>query len=287
MRVLATVLLTAACLCSQTPESRKTLNEGIAAFKNARYTDAVASFEKAVQLSPADATAHLYLGTALMSQYIPGAQTPENARFAVRAESEFRRVLDLDARNVVAMESLASLAYTQSQGEQDTTNRMAALDRAADWYKRLIDVAPDKKEAHYSLGVIGWSKFYPALMAARQRLGMKPEDPGPLRSASEIAALKSQYDFTIEDAMEHLKRALELDPQYDDAMAYMNLLVRERADLAPSVEEYRSGVEVADEWVQKALESKRSKAESASRLTPAPPPPPPAPRKAEPTPPPQ
>jgi TonB family protein len=37
-------------------------------------------------------------------------------------------------------------------------------------------------------------------------------------------------------------------------------LVRERADLRDSKEEYQRDVQVADEWVQKALEAKRVKA---------------------------
>ena len=35
-------------------------------------------------------------------------------------------------------------------------------------------------------------------------------------------------------------------------MAYMNLLIRERADLADSPDEYKKDVEVADGWVQKS-----------------------------------
>jgi hypothetical protein len=35
----------------------------------------------------------------------------------------------------------------------------------------------------------------------------------------------------LEEAMQMLVKALELRPDYDDAMAYMNLLYRERADL--------------------------------------------------------
>ena len=43
-------------------------------------------------------------------------------------------------------------------------------------------------------------------------------------------------------------------------MAYMNLLIRERADLADSQEEYKKQVKIADDWVQKALETKKKKA---------------------------
>ena len=48
-------------------------------------------------------------------------------------------------------------------------------------------------------------------------------------------------------------------------MAYMNLLIRERADLADTPEEYKKDVEIADNWVQKALETKKIKAERAAQ----------------------
>jgi hypothetical protein len=48
-------------------------------------------------------------------------------------------------------------------------------------------------------------------------------------------------------------------------MAYMNLLIRERADLADSPDEYKKQIDVADNWVQKALETKKIKAERAMK----------------------
>jgi len=74
--------------------------------------------------------------------------------------------------------------------------------------------------------------------------------------------------------MASLEKALQLDPQYSDAMAYMNLLIRERADLADSPEQYRSETELADQWVQKALDAKKAEAQGNVN-PPAPPPSPP------------
>jgi len=48
-------------------------------------------------------------------------------------------------------------------------------------------------------------------------------------------------------------------------MAYENLLVRERADLADSKEEYEKQIKVADDWVQKALATKKAKAEKKNK----------------------
>ena len=47
-------------------------------------------------------------------------------------------------------------------------------------------------------------------------------------------------------------------------MAYMNLLIRERADLADTSDAYKKEIEVADNWVQKALETKKLKAARAA-----------------------
>lgn len=97
-------------------------------------------------------------------------------------------------------------------------------------------------------------------MSARAKLGMKPEDPGPIKDKKVKEELKQQYSAVIQEGIDSLKKALEIDPEYDEAMAYMNLLVRERADLADSPEEYKKDIEEADMWVQKTLDTKKAKA---------------------------
>src|SRR5215472_2920959 len=82
------------------------LKQGVEAYKSARYQEAVEAFQKAVELNPNDVTAHLYLATAWMSQYIPGAESPENLGVARKAEDEFNLVLGLEPYNKVALASL-------------------------------------------------------------------------------------------------------------------------------------------------------------------------------------
>jgi TonB family protein len=250
-------------------DSRGWVNQGVQEYKSARYQDAVASFQKAVDLEPSNVTARLYLGTAWMSQYIPSVGSPENTDFANKAEAEFGRVLQTDPNNTTALSSLASLMYQQAQGNPDLDERIRKLDEAASWYDKLIAADPQDKEAYYSLGVIDWVKWYGPYMRTRADLGMRPEQPGPLPNPAR-QQLKTEYSSMIEHGISSLEKALQLDPQYSDAMAYMNLLIRERADLADSPEQYRSETALADQWVQKALDAK--KAQAAAQIE-APPPP--------------
>ena len=60
-------------------------------------------------------------------------------------------------------------------------------------------------------------------------------------------------------------RPSQINPEYDDAMAYENLLIRERADLADNKEEYEQQIKIADDWVQKTLATKKIKAEKKSK----------------------
>lgn len=248
MRLLALVLLAAGSLPAQSSTDARTwVNQGVQAFKNARYGDALKAFQKAVDLEPFAVTPRLYLATAYMQQFIPGAQTPENNDIAERAEAGFRRVLELESGNKLAMASLASLALNRKN-----------WDAATDWYRRLLAADPNNKEAYYSLAFITWSRWYPAYAEARTRLGMRPEDPGPLRDPAVRTNLRAEWWSALDEAIWNLNRALELDPQYADAMAYMNLLIRERADLRDNLLEYRQDTVAADQWVSRAIDAKKA-----------------------------
>ncbi|MBC7927951.1 MAG: hypothetical protein H7039_20085 [Bryobacteraceae bacterium] len=246
-------------------KARDNLNKGVQAFKSAKYNVAVEHFKAAVELDPEFGTARLYLATAYMSQYIPGADSPENVQNAKAAEQEFLRVLEKEPNNTLAIESLASLHYNEAQGNQPLEQKFKKLDEAAEWYKKLAQADGNNKTAYYSLGVITWAKWYPKLMEARRELTMKPEDPGPLKDKKVRERMRGEWLSTVDGGIQNLEKALAIDPEYDEAMAYLNLLHRERADLLDSPEEYKKEVDIADNYVTKALDTKKIKAERVAQ----------------------
>ncbi len=260
------------------------LNQGIQYFKSARYVEAETAFQRAVSINPSAVDPHLYLANALMVQWIPGADSPENLAKAHRAQAEFETVLGLDSNNLVAMRALASITTASINGVHNPSQREQAIAKASDLNRRITALDPQAKDAYYNLGVLAWMRFYPELMAARTRLGMRPEDPGPINDLNTRMDLRSRFESSVEDGMRSLQKALEIDAEYDDAMAYLNLLIRERADLRDTAVDYRNDVQTADAWVQKALDTKRSKSGQASnkwfQAAPPPPPPPPSPGQA-------
>ena len=178
---VAMLLMAAASLVAQEPvaqdpvTSRDWLNRGVRAFREARYADAVDAFQKAVQVDPSFLTARLYLGTAYLQMYIPGADSPENNSIAANAHAEFEKVLVIDSKNAVALVSDASLYLNQKQ-----------WDSARRGFEKVTALNPNNADAWYSLGFIAWSTWYPAYTQGRRNAGMKPEDPGP--SATRVYA---------------------------------------------------------------------------------------------------
>lgn len=240
--------------------ARDHLNKGVQAFKGARYADAAEHFKSAVELDPEFEVPRLYLATAYMQQFIPGAESPENQEMAKKAEEEFGKVLASDPNNKLAIESMASLRYSQASGVLDHNQKLARLDEAADWYKKLIQADPENKTGYYSLGNITWQKWYSDYKQARDAMGMKPEEPGPLKDKKVREELKAKWGATLDEGIKNLEKALQIDPEFDDAMAFVNLLIRQRADLLDTKEETEKEVKIADGWVEKALETKKIKA---------------------------
>ena len=265
---LSAALLAAAMILAGTGcnflKSRDHINQGIASYRNAKYGDAVDHFEKAIQLDPNNPTPRMYLATSYMVQWIPGAESPENLEYARKAKEEFLKVLDKDPNEKTALAYLATLAFNQALS-LPPDEKLKMFDEAAKWQHRRIEVDPKEKEAYYTLGVIAYNKFRPALNLSRSNLRMRPEDPGPIKDKKAKEELTMQYGGIVDEGMQDLNKALEIDPEYEDSMVYLELLMRERADLLDSQDEYKKQVEVADGWLQKALDTKKIKAARAAK----------------------
>jgi tetratricopeptide (TPR) repeat protein len=237
-------------------QSRDQLNKGTQAFRNAQYPEAVEHFKQAVELDPTFPVARLYLATAYMQQYIPGAESAENDKMAKAAYDTFTEVLKEDPKNSTALASIASLFLYQRK-----------WDDAQQWYDKLIAIEPNNADAYYSLGYIAWQKWYPAFGSELAELGMKQDDPGPIKDKKAKEDLKEKWLPTINAGLDDLDKTLKINSEYEDAMSYKNLLIRERAYLDDSKEDFAKDTKIADDWQQKALDTKKIKAARAEKKT--------------------
>jgi tetratricopeptide (TPR) repeat protein len=229
--------------------ARDDLNKGVAAYKNAKYEQAIDRFKEAVALDPSLQNAKLYLATAYAQQYIPGVDSPENLQNANAAIDQYKAVLDSDPRNV---NSIKGIAYLYLQ--------MKKFDDAKSYYRKAIDLDPNDPEAYYSVGVIDWTQAYQPRMEERAKAGLRPDEP--LKDKKLCVKLRDLSGTVIQDGIDNLNKALQLRQDYDDAMAYMNLLYREKADRECDQPDQRTAdLKEADGWVDKTMAAKKAKAE--------------------------
>jgi tetratricopeptide (TPR) repeat protein len=246
--VAAGMMLFSTTGCSKL-RARDQLNKGVQSYKNAKYEEAIDHFQQAVTLDPTLLNARLYLATAFAQQYIPGADAPDNNKFAEQAIEQYKAVLERDPKNANSVKGIAYL-YLQ----------MKRFNDAKEYYRKATELDPNDPEPYYSVAVIDWTQTYQPRMEERAKLGLKPEEP--LKDKKVCAALKDKNSANIQEGIDNLNKALQIRPDYDDAMAYMNLMYRERADLQCDDPAARAAdLKAADDWVDKTLAVKKAKAE--------------------------
>ncbi len=237
--------------------ARDQLNKGVSSYKNAHYEEAINHFQQAVELDPSLLNARMYLATAYAQQYIPAVDSPDNVRMAQQAIEQYQKVLDSNPAREQKVNSAKGIAYLYLN--------MKKFDDAKKYYRMASDVDPNDPEPYYSVGVIDWTASYQPRMEERAKLGMKPEEnlnPKNKDQKKVCGELKLKNMPSISEGIDSLNKAIQLRPDYDDAMAYMNLMYREKADvecddLAARAEDLKT----ADSWVDKTLATKKAKAE--------------------------
>jgi len=240
-------------------QSRDHLNQGVQAYKNGKYAEAVKQFKQAVELDPSSQNAQLYLATSYFIQWIPGAENPDNIKNHDMAAQEFGDVLKKEPSNPIALAMMASMAYNSAQGGTPE-QKAAALEEAKRWNLKRIEANPKDAEPYYYLGVIDWSKAYTPIQTARVQLKMASTEPGPIKDAKVRADMQQKYGADIDDGIGNLRKCLDLDKENDDAMTYINLLLRKKADLEDSPDAAKADIAQAEDWANKSIDTKKMKA---------------------------
>ena len=251
LAVFAAALVILSSTACNKLKARDNLNKGVQAYKNSKFEDAIDHFQQAVALDPSLINGRLYLATAYAQQYIPGADTPENNHYAEQAIDQYKQVLQVEPKNI---NSIKGIAYLYLQ--------MKKFDLAKDYYKKASEADPNDPEPYYSVAVIDWTQTYLPRQEERAKLGMKPDESLPAKDKKVCALVKEKNTADVQEGIDNLNKALQLRPDYDDAMAYMNLMYRERADIQCDDPAARSAdLKTADEWVDKTMATKKAKAE--------------------------
>lgn len=246
-------------------KARDHLNKGVAAMKGAKYKDATEHFKEAISLDPEWEVPKLYLAISYLQQWIPGAESAENREFANQARAGFLKVLESKADDKNAIDNLASMAYREgTSGTPTPEEKKAKLDEAENWYAKRIAIEPSS-EAYYTLAVISYIRWVPAWLGARNQLKMRQEDPGPLKDKKVRDDLREQYGGLVDGAIENLNKSLEINPEYEDAMTYLSILIREKADMLDDKDAYDKEIAIADNWAAKSMETRKIKAQRAAK----------------------
>jgi tetratricopeptide (TPR) repeat protein len=232
MLAFLAILALASASCAKL-QARDNLNKGVRAFRDTHYENAVSYFKKAVELDPDLTTAEIYLGTAYAQQFVPNGRGEDNDKNAKLAIQTFEDVLKHDSSNVNAVAGLASIY----QNTQD-------LQKAHEYYIKYASLDSTNPVPYYAIGSLDWIIVYD------KNNPPSPEDQAKL----------------IDEGLTNLDKALALNQDYEDAMTYKNLLYREKSRLADNEEDKKKLTAQADEWFNKALETRKKNAEKKKGL---------------------
>ena len=250
-------------------QARDKLNQGVQDYKANKFDEAVEKFKEAKQLDPDLKTARLYLATAYANQYVPGSPDPANVAHAQQAVQEYKEVLDRDPKNLSAIDGIGSLLFNMAAGPPANIDMMK---ESRSYHQKHSQISPNDPEPYYWVGLIDWTLSYKANTQSRfdynkeqtAKKQVKPEDPLPDKLRDQFA---SAYGADVDEGIAALNQAIKLRPDYEDAMAYLNLLDRQKADMVQSPDERKKLQDDADALIEKVKVIKQQKASQPAQPT--------------------
>jgi tetratricopeptide (TPR) repeat protein len=240
-------------------QARDQLNKGVQAYKSARYEEAIQHFQEAVRLDPTYPSAQLYLATAYAQSVVPDLETPENLKHAQLAIDGFKQVYDKDNKDTGAIKGIAALYLN-----------IGKYDEAKAWQLKAVAVDPQDAEAYYTIGYIDWRQAYRNVVKDLGTENLTDNGEGNVKMSKKLCAqIQQENTPLVTEGLQYMQKAIDVRPNYDDAMSYMNLLNRRKADLECGNDAARKAdVQAAIDWNSKAMGTRKANEEKKAAQTP-------------------
>jgi tetratricopeptide (TPR) repeat protein len=245
-------------------KARDKLAQGVNAYKNGQYDRAIDDFQQAIKLDPGLTVAQLYLATAYQTQYIPGAPSDDNKRLANEAIKQFSDILSRDPNNLDAIDRMGALLYAMG----NPPFAPEKFEESKKYHLRHIALAPKDPEPYYWVGLIDWTLVFRANQTLRSDYNhahptkqIHDDQPLPADLRDQFAAKNTAM---VEDGISAMKKAMERRADYDDAMAYLSLLYRQKSDMVSDPKDRDDLQKQADTLLDQVKQIKQKKASAQS-----------------------
>jgi tetratricopeptide (TPR) repeat protein len=181
------------------------------------------------------------------------------------AVEEFRGVLNIEPQNISAIDGLGSMLFQMGGSPFDPD----LFQESKSYHQKHIYLRPDDPEPYYWIGVIDWTLSFRAngLLRAKFNLsvrGRQLSDDAPLPPDLREEYTR-EYGSIIDEGIDSLNHAISIKSDYDDAMAYLNLLYRRKADTVASESAREQLIKMADDLIDQVKDIKQKRAEAFSQ----------------------
>ncbi|HEY0514613.1 MAG TPA: tetratricopeptide repeat protein [Thermoanaerobaculia bacterium] len=264
---VAALLVLSAAGCGKI-EARAELKRGNSFYQQEQYSKALDSYKRGLQLDPDATFAWRSAGLSALALYRPGETDKRNQEYADTAIEAFQKFLAanpddtkiedyLMATYVNAEKYDEALKYIDQRNQrkpedapkftQARFNILAKAGRLDEALKQVQQLpAAARAQALYSIGTAAWQKVY--------------QDKGTLSVDAKNKLI--DMGLTVE------KQAMDLKPDYSDAMFYYGLLFREKAKIELDGAKRLEYEKAANEWATKGNDLRKKQA--AQKPAPAP-----------------
>ncbi|HEX4961445.1 MAG TPA: tetratricopeptide repeat protein [Thermoanaerobaculia bacterium] len=253
--VAALLILLPAFGCGKI-QARAELKKGNSYYQQESYVKAISQYKEGLKLDPDATFAWRSLGLSALALYRPGDDSPQNVEYADTAINAFEKYLADYPKDEKVEEYLMStlvnakkyddaLAFIDRRSKEmpqeapklakyrvTILTQAGRLDQAFQLASQLQ--GQEKAEALYSIGVSAWDKAY--------------RDP---------SINIDEKTKIVDMGLQALKQALDVKPDYFEAMAYYSLLFREKAKVELDGNKRLEYTAQADEWLKKAVELRK------------------------------
>jgi tetratricopeptide (TPR) repeat protein len=262
--LLALLLLVPFLGGCQKVRARAEMKKGNEMYHDEAYREALAQYQKGLKLDPSATFAWRSVGLSALALYRPGENSKANREMGDLAIKAFENYLvdypdDQKVRDYLISTYVntkkydQALAYLEKQAKANPQDAMLQasqvrlliesdrLPRAAEVARNMPSGQP-KAEALYSIGVSTWAKSYHGTDL-------------PIEERQKFVDL----------GLGTMGEALNINPEYFEALVYNNLLLREKAKMELDGTRKLEYIAKADEFVAKAKAVRKKQVEEEKK----------------------